>query len=171
MPSRVCDICMESRPYDDIYVFDCDDSHKLCYGCYYQSCQTQMEHGQILTCALCSNPLRDGELNQLRVPFEQIEKIRDYQMRKTFDIYSRRTRGIIKCPNQNCSWVAEAEDPNERFRVVCPMCEKQFCSLCNQQYHYRTKCQQLTQITQRWFFWCQTGLNKLLFLILFSRVF
>ncbi|CAF4730155.1 unnamed protein product [Rotaria sp. Silwood2] len=73
-------------------------------------------------------------------------------MRKTFDAYSNRTRGIIKCPNQECSWIIEAEDPNERFRVSCPLCNKEFCSPCNQQYHYYTTCDQLPQITQRCLF-------------------
>ncbi|CAF0918516.1 unnamed protein product [Adineta steineri] len=156
MPRRDCDICMEACPYDNIYVFDCADSHKLCYTCYYQSCQTKMNNGEILTCAICTHPLKDGELNQLRIPFEELQKIRDYQMKKTFEVYSSRTRGIIKCPKQNCTWVAEAADPNERFRVTCLLCNNEFCSLCNQQYHYRTTCQQLPGITQRWFFWCQT---------------
>jgi len=116
-----------------------------------------MNNGEILICAICTNPLRDEELNQLRIPIEELKKIREYQMRKTFDAYSSCTRGIIKCPKPNCTWVAEAADPNERFRVKCPICQNEFCSLCNQQYHYRTTCQQLPQITQRWFFWCQTG--------------
>ncbi|CAF0935591.1 unnamed protein product [Rotaria sordida] len=162
MATRDCDVCMESCPYDDIYVFDCSDNHKLCYSCYYESCKTKMNNGEILTCALCTNPLREGELNQLRISNDELKKIRDYQIKKTFDAYSSRTRGIIKCPNQNCLWIAEAADPNERFRVTCPICNKEFCSLCNQQYHYRTTCQQLPQITQRWFFWCQTERGRYL---------
>ena len=84
MPTRVCDICMEARPYDDIYVFDCSDSHKLCYQCYYQSCQSKMNNGEILTCPLCTNPfpLRDGEINQLRLPIDELKKIREYQIKK-----------------------------------------------------------------------------------------
>ncbi|CAF1319300.1 unnamed protein product [Adineta ricciae] len=69
---------------------------------------------------------------------------------------------MIKCPKQDCTWVAEAADPNERFKVNCPLCQHEFCSLCNQQYHYRTTCQQLPQITQRWFFWCQTERERYL---------
>lgn len=116
----------------------------------------------MLTCALCQHLLRDGELNQLRVDEERLKVFRDYQMKKTFELYSNRARGIIKCPNQNCNWVAEAEDPNERFQVTCPKCAKEFCSLCNQQYHFRTTCQQLPQITQRWFFWCETERQRYL---------
>ena len=168
MPTRLCDICMEARPYDDIYVFDCQDSHKLCYECYYQSCQAKMTGGEILTCAICPHPLRDGELNQLRVSEDELRTFREYQIRKTFDLYSQRTRGVIKCPQQGCMWVAEANDPNERFRVNCPVCGHEFCSLCNQTYHYRTQCQQLPQITQRWFFWCQTG--RICFIVSISKV-
>jgi len=40
--------------------------------------------------------------------------------------------------------------------------EHEFCSICSQQYHYRTTCQQLPELTQRWFLWCDTG-NKLMF--------
>ncbi|CAF3528747.1 unnamed protein product [Rotaria sp. Silwood1] len=53
-------------------------------------------------------------------------------------------------------WAFEPNDPNERFRVICQLCANEFCSLCNQQYHYRTGCQQLTVITERWFFWCNS---------------
>ena len=56
--------------------------------------------------------------------------------------------------------VNEAQNPNQRFVVRCRLCRYEFCSLCNQQYHYRTKCQQLPQITQQWFLWCETGLNN-----------
>ncbi|CAF5126184.1 unnamed protein product, partial [Rotaria sp. Silwood1] len=50
----------------------------------------------------------------------------------------------------------------ERFRVVCQLCANEFCSLCSQQYHYRTRCQQLLEITQRWFFWCNTERGRYL---------
>ncbi len=120
-----------------------------------------MSNGELLTCGLCSTPLRDGELNQLRVSAEERRKFRDYQMKKTLDVYSNHTRGFIKCPNQRCSWLAEAEDPTQRFKVQCPSCKREFCSLCNQQYHYRTTCQQLPQITQQCYLWCQTGLKIL----------
>ncbi|CAF3042476.1 unnamed protein product [Rotaria sp. Silwood2] len=40
--------------------------------------------------------------------------------------------------------------------VQCPLCGYEFCSLCNQQYHFRTTCQEVPEITQRWFFWCNT---------------
>ncbi|CAF3774055.1 unnamed protein product [Rotaria sp. Silwood1] len=49
-----------------------------------------------------------------------------------------------------------ARNPNQRFRVVCNACRNEFCSICNQQYHYRTNCQQVAQITQQWFVWCNT---------------
>ena len=62
-----------------------------------------MDNREILTCAMCTYPLRDGEINQLRVSKEELKAIRDYQMKKTFDAYSSRTRGVIKCPNQNCT--------------------------------------------------------------------
>ncbi len=157
MPTKVCDVCMEACFYEDIYVFDCPDSHKLCYQCYYQSCATKMSNGELLTCGLCTHLLQDGELNQIRASDEERRKIRDYQMKKTLDDYSNHTCGIIKCPNQSCSWLAEAEDPTQRFKVQCRLCKSEFCSLCNQQYHYRTTCQQLPQITQQWYLWCETG--------------
>jgi aspartate carbamoyltransferase regulatory subunit len=118
-----------------------------------------MSNGEMLTCGLCTNPIKDEELNQLRISNEEIKKIRNYQMKKTLDACSNDTRGIIKCPNQNCSWTTEAENLIEPFKVECPLCQRQFCSLCNQQYHYRTKCQQLPHITQQWYLWCQTGSN------------
>ena len=148
---------MEAQSYDDIYVFDCPENHKLCYSCYHQSCETKMANGEILTCGICTHPLREGELNQLRLPREQIKKFQDYQMKKTLDVYSNQTRGVIKCPSQSCTWIAEANDPTERFRVQCPICKREFCSLCNEQYHYRTTCQQIPQITRQWFMWCEQG--------------
>jgi hypothetical protein len=119
----------------------------------------KMSNGELLTCALCSTPLRDCELDQLRVSAEERKKFQNYQTKKTLDAYSNHTRGIIKCPNQSCSWFVEAEDPTQRFKVQCRLCQTEFCSLCNQQYHYRTRCQQMPQITQQWYLWCETGLK------------
>lgn len=158
LPSRECDICMESCLYDDIYVFGCPDSHKLCYGCYETSCRTKMNNSEILTCGICSYQLTYGELQQLRVSPQDRDNFVQYQVQKTFESYASSGRGIIKCPNQSCKWAFEPANPMERFRVVCQVCAKEFCSMCSQQYHYRSNCQELTEITQRWFFWCDTGI-------------
>ena len=105
---------------------------------------------------MCPYQLIDGEIKQLRVSADQKREFVDYQIQKTFSNYTG-GQGVIRCPNQGCKWVAEARDPDDRFQVECPMCGNQFCSLCNQQYHFRTTCQQIPEITQRWFFWCNTG--------------
>ncbi|CAF0935264.1 unnamed protein product [Rotaria sordida] len=156
IPTRDCDVCMETCVYDDIFVFGCEESHKLCYGCFENSCTTKMTNNEILTCGLCAYELHEGEIKQLRVADNRKKQFLDYQIQKTFNTYVGGTQGVIRCPNQTCKWVAEARDPNDRFRVQCPMCGNEFCSLCNQQYHFRTTCQQLPEITQRWFFWCNT---------------
>ncbi|CAF3586698.1 unnamed protein product [Adineta steineri] len=156
VPTRDCDICMESHIYDDIFVFGCNDSHKLCYGCFADSCTAKMNNNEILTCALCTYQLQYGEIKQLRIPTDQAKEFLEYQTQKTFNSYSDNTQAVIKCPNQGCKWIAEVQNPNERFQVTCPLCNYQFCSLCSQQYHFRTTCQQIPEITQRWFFWCNT---------------
>ncbi|UJR08019.1 hypothetical protein I4U23_012297 [Adineta vaga] len=146
LPSRLCDICMESYLYDDIYVFGCPDSHKLCYNCYETSCRTKMNNNEVITCGICSYQLPYGELRQLRIlPAEQ-DKFVQYQVQKTFERYAGSGRGVIKCPNQN----------------FCRLCNHEFCSLCNDQYHYRTNCQQLAEITQQWYFWCNTERGRYL---------
>ncbi|CAF0760021.1 unnamed protein product [Adineta steineri] len=163
LPTHDCDICMESCLFDDIFVFGCDQSHKLCYQCYEKSCRNQMVTNKILTCALCSYQLQYGELKQLRISSEELDQFIQYQIQKTFDrCYASETRALIKCPNQQCSWAFEPNDPNERFHVICQLCQKEFCSLCNQQYHYRTDCQQLILITERWFFWCNSERGRYL---------
>jgi hypothetical protein len=116
-----------------------------------------MNNNEILTCTLCSYPLLYDELRQLRVSSIQRDLFVDYQTQKTFDRYKSDTQGIIKCPNQNCTWIIETNNPNERVHANCQLCGNEFCSLCNQQYHYRTDCQQLSEITQQWFFWCDSG--------------
>ncbi|CAF3501844.1 unnamed protein product [Rotaria sp. Silwood1] len=156
VPTRVCDICMDTCVYDDIFVFGCEEHHKLCYGCFETSCTTKMNSNEILTCGMCAYELQEGEIKQLRVSADQKKQYLDYQIQKTFNAYAGSTRGVIKCPNQACKWVAEAQNPNDRFQVQCPLCGYEFCSLCNQQYHFRTTCQQIPEITQRWFFWCNT---------------
>ncbi len=156
MPTRDCDICMNSYVYDDIFVFGCEESHKVCYECFAESCRTNMNSKEVLKCALCAYQLQEGEIKQLRIPADQKREFVDYQIQKTFGAYAS-GRGIIRCPNKQCKWVAEARDPNERFQVECPLCHHQFCSLCNAQYHFRTTCQELPELTQRWFFWCNTG--------------
>lgn len=157
VPKRACDICTDEYIYDDIFVFGCEQNHKLCYTCFAESCAAKKNANEILTCPMCAYQLPEGEIKQLRISADEIRKLIDYQLQKMFSSYAGGTQGVIRCPNQGCKWVAEARDPNDRFQVECPMCGNQFCSLCNQQYHFRTTCQQIPEITQRWFFWCNTG--------------
>ncbi|CAM4783822.1 unnamed protein product [Rotaria magnacalcarata] len=162
LPTRDCDICMESCFLDDIFVFGCDESHKLCYKCYEQSCIVKMNNNEILTCATCPYQLQYGELKQLRISPDQRNLVVEYQVQKTFDRYASGSRGVIKCPNQACMWAFEPGNPNEHFRVTCQMCANEFCSFCNQQYHYRTVCEKIPVITERWFFWCNTERGRYL---------
>lgn len=110
---------------------------------------------------MCAYHLIDGEIKQLRIPAEQKRELIDYQTQKLFSTYAGGTQGVIRCPNKNCKWVAEAQNPDDRFQVECSLCKHQFCSLCNQQYHFRTTCQEIPEITQRWFFWCNTGKSSI----------
>jgi hypothetical protein len=133
-----------------------------------------MNNNEILTCGICSYELPYGELKQLRVSPTERDQFVQYQVQKTFESYAGSARGVIKCPNQECKWAFEPENPMDRFRVTCQLCSKEFCSLCNQQYHYRTRCQQLVEITQQWFFWCNTGwvfnyIRKLFFHLVFEE--
>ncbi|CAF1135239.1 unnamed protein product [Rotaria sp. Silwood1] len=162
VPTLDCGVCMEACPYEDIFVFGCKDDHKLCYTCFEQSCTTKMNSNEVLTCGLCNYQLQDGEINQLRVPRDRKRVFHEYQIQKTFNNLVNNTRGFIRCPNKDCKWVLEARNPDERFRVVCRCCANEFCSICNQQYHYRTTCQQVTQITQQWSVWCNTERGKYL---------
>lgn len=157
IPQMTCGICGDDFVYDDIFVFGCDQSHKICYACFARSCQTKMADNAFLTCAECPYQLTDGEIKQLRLSDEEIKVYREYQLEKTFSSYTTATQGVVRCPNQGCKWVAEVVNPNERFPVTCRSCEYQFCSICNGQYHFRTDCQEIPEITQRWFHWCQTG--------------
>lgn len=157
IPKRACDICAEDYVLDDIFVFGCDESHKLCYTCYGEHCRMNMQNGAILICSGCSYVLQYGELKQLRVSDQEKQQFIDYQVQKTFETFTNTCKAFIKCPNQQCRWAFEPRNPNERFCVRCLACAQQFCSLCNQQYHYRSKCHQVAEITQRWFFWCDTG--------------
>lgn len=148
---------MESFVYDDIFVFGCEENHKLCYGCFENACQSKINNNEILTCGLCNYQLEEGEIKQLRIPADKKRQYIDYQTQKTFSAYIGSSKAIIKCPNGNCKWVAEASNPNDRFQVKCRVCAYEFCSLCNRQYHFRTTCQQVPDIMQRWYFWCNTG--------------
>ena len=157
IPMMTCGLCGDNFIHDDIFVFGCDQSHKMCYPCFSRSCEIKMRDNAILTCAECAYQLTDGEIKQLRLSDEEITAYRRYQLEKTFNTYTTGTQGVVRCPNQECKWVAEVADPNERFQVTCDSCQSQFCSICNGQYHFRTTCQEVPEITQRWFHWCQTG--------------
>ncbi len=156
MPTRDCDVCANSYIYDDIFVFGCEESHKLCYKCFADSCTAQVNGNAVLKCPMCPYQLQEGELKQLRIPADEKRRFVEYQTQKTLKIYADGP-GVIKCPSQDCKWIAEVQNPNDRFQVECPLCGYQFCSLCSQQYHFRTTCQQLPELTQQWFFWCNTG--------------
>jgi hypothetical protein len=155
--TRDCDVCAETCVYEDIFVFGCTESHKLCYRCFENSSTTKMNNNEILTCPSCNYPLQEGEIRQLRVSADRQKQFLEYQIQKIFNNYTGATKGVIKCPNEKCHWIAEARNPNDRFQVQCPLCGYEFCSLCSQQYHFRTTCQEVPEITQRWFFWCNTG--------------
>ena len=156
IPTRECDICMNPFVYDDIFVFGCEENHKACYGCFAESTETKMKGNEILTCVMCNYQLHDGEIKQLKIPAEKRRQYIDYQVNKTFSNFTG-SQGILRCPNKGCKWMVELENPNERFKVICQMCQHEFCSLCSQQYHYQTTCQEMPDLTQRWFFWCNTG--------------
>ena len=108
----------------------CDQSHKMCYPCFTRSCEIKMRDNAILTCAECAYQLEDGEIKQLRLSDEEVTAYREYQLQKTFSTYTTGTQGVVRCPNQECKWVAEVADPNERFQVTCDSCQSQFCSIC-----------------------------------------
>ncbi|CAF1091734.1 unnamed protein product [Adineta ricciae] len=156
VPTVECAVCLEARVYDDVFVFGCDEKHKLCYGCFEDACTAKMNNNEVLTCALCAYQLLDGEIKELRVSNDRKREFLDYQSQKTFHNYRDGTQGVIKCPKQGCKWIVEAQNPTERMSVTCGMCQYQFCSLCSELYHYRTTCQELREITQRWAIWCNT---------------
>ena len=157
VPTIQCEICQDSFSYDDIFVFGCDKSHKACYECFEGSCTSKMNNNEVLTCPMCPYQLTEGEVKHMRVSPERRQELLDYQIQKTFATYAGSQQGVIRCPYKKCTWVAEMCNPNERFQVTCRMCAHEFCSLCSQQYHYRTTCEQVREYTQRWYFWCNTG--------------
>lgn len=139
-----------------MFTSNCSYAHQYCHRCFSRSCQLRFEANELLICVLCREPLKEVDIDQL--DFENVKdlnKFRQYQSKKLFDTYSKQTRGIIQCPNRDCSWIAEAQDPNERFPVRCPLCFSEFCSLCHEAYHYRTSCHELPQLKQRWLFYRQ----------------
>jgi hypothetical protein len=138
-------------------VYGCENSHKICYPCFEFSCQVSMDSKEFLKCTVCDYQLSDGEINQMRISADKKRTFREFQHQQTFSAYASQTKSVVTCPNQGCRWIAEAVDINERIYVQCSLCQHEFCSLCGQQYHYRTTCQEISEITQRWYFWCSSG--------------
>ena len=116
-----------------------------------------MSNNEVLTCPLCPYILAQGEIKYIAVSRERRREFLDYQIQKTLAMYASGNERVIKCPKQECNWMAEMYYPNERFKVECRKCAHEFCSLCNGQFHYRTTCEQVRECTQRWFLWCSTG--------------
>ncbi|CAF1281240.1 unnamed protein product [Didymodactylos carnosus] len=149
----LCEICQDKVKYEDIYVLDCD--HKLCYSCYARMCESKYNNQDLLACFQCNRALTDSELNHLRLNKHIIKEYKDYQCTKMLNIYAQRTKGVIKCPGRTCKWMAEADDPYDRFKVTCKLCKTKFCSLCNRSpYHYVIECNEIPKIIEQWHLWC-----------------
>ena len=157
IPKHTCGVCLENCLYENIFVFGCKESHKVCYSCFTDSCDTKFNSNESLKCPLCDYQLLVGEINQLKVSDDRKKQLVEYQIEKLFDLCVNSTDMIIKCPKQNCKWIVEIPSRTEKICVTCQTCHHSFCSICGRDYHYNSTCQELPQIEQNWFFWCNTG--------------
>ena len=66
--------------------------------------------------------------------------------------------GYIQCP---CGFVM-ATSQRGKERSECWSCHKVLCSMCRENYHYRTTCEEFIQLRHYWFAWLQKGRNDYL---------
>jgi hypothetical protein len=155
---------MGSFLHEDIYIFNCPDAHRTCFDCFLQHVTMKRNDNQLLTCNYCDYPLEMGEIEQLRISEQERMALKEYQTEKSLAQYRHGNRGVICCPKQNCKWMVEAFDPTERIRVICQSCQYEFCSLCNEPYHYRTACREVAVMLERWMSWCTRGMRKIIWI-------
>ncbi|CAF0795468.1 unnamed protein product [Didymodactylos carnosus] len=127
--------------------------HCLCSDCFLKPVINQYSNKQLFWCPIqkCQCEILLTDLNSLQLDQKQIQLYKEHQQVKI----KKQTVTTIKCPTLTCIWekLSMGERPDDCQQ--CGKCRMDFCSLCNQLYHYnRTdKCTDLTQIIKRWTLW------------------
>ncbi|KAF2813769.1 uncharacterized protein BDZ99DRAFT_459524 [Mytilinidion resinicola] len=150
-PPFTCGICMDDKPRSDSYVFDCESSHTFCRDCSREVVRGDIEGNKVPRCPgeRCKHELSEQEMKQL-LP-EQLEKYSTMLLNR---LVSQGPFLVCKCKH-----VMAAHSAGEQERVECPKCRYTFCSLCNEDYHYRCTCQELKQYRNIWTAWLRKGRN------------
>lgn len=70
------------------------------------------------------------------------------------------SKDCVGCPQPGCKNWFVVNNPNIKERCEC-ICQKCFCSLCKEDYHYNLNCDQVPVIRKKWIEWNLNGRNKL----------
>ena len=62
----------------------------------------------------------------------------------------------IACPGRDCEGFIFPSGDFDREKYHCLECDFISCTKCKREYHYRTECDQITEIEERWRSWCKT---------------
>ena len=149
-PPFTCGICLDEKPRSESYIFDCISSHTFCLDCSRETVRGTLEGNGIPKCPgeRCDHEISQQEVKQL-VP-EQLEKYSDLLLKRLFA--QQGTFLVCKCRH-----VMAARYDGQQERCDCPKCHYVFCSLCNEDYHYRSTCQELVQYRNIWTAWLRQG--------------
>jgi hypothetical protein len=143
---------MDDTPRADAYVFDCNESHTFCLDCARGSVQSNLGDNKVPSCpgVKCKHELTEQEIRQL-VP-KELEKFTTMLLNRL--VAQGQGGSFLVC---KCKHVMAAYSEGQQERVACPKCQYTFCSLCNEDYHYRCTCQQLKQYRNIWTAWLRKG--------------
>ncbi|OCK77743.1 hypothetical protein K432DRAFT_395346 [Lepidopterella palustris CBS 459.81] len=148
-PPFTCGICLDEKVRSESYIFDCISSHTFCLDCSRESVQGSLDGNSIPKCPgeRCKHEISQQEIKQL-VP-TLLDKYNNLLLKRLF---AQGTFLVCKCKH-----VMAAAYDGQQERCECPKCNYVFCSLCNEDYHYRSTCQELKQYRNIWTEWLRQG--------------
>ena len=135
LPTYDCAICFMDYPDTELYIVACDNSHKFCYECLQGSIRASLGDGEIPMCPWggCDHVMTEREV--IHIFGESDEKAKFSRIMLKAGLAS--IENLVGCPTPGCENWLVLPDTESKVKCPCELCEKAFCSLCKELYHYQ----------------------------------
>lgn len=149
-----CVICLEKRPVDQMAFLSCD--HAFCFDCLRQHVETAVEGNLLPACPSCPDRRRLTQEDTLMPFADQPTTPFRPRIEKLYLQASLAEGGAIPCPRPGCQNAVMPSMAGRKEHCVCE-CGFEFCSLCQEVFHYETSCAEARAAAGRWDAWVQIG--------------
>ena len=159
-PKRDCPLCFDEFSITDMFTLDCPSTHRFCYECIQRMVEISINEGAIPYCPhyemvggvkkSCGYMISEREVLQISGKSSDVfEKYKKILLR----IGLMSMKGCMGCPTPGCENWLVVDDDGVRVHCFCDACEKSFCSMCREEYHYHTSCDEYRQLKVKWIQW------------------